>query len=95
MRYHKQWILTFSIIFYCLGICRSQTDKYEYGAEGNCGNDCVLRVLHRYGIPELPDGLFAITKDLVESGEKIISFYDMKQLLEGIGFYTKAYNHRH
>lgn len=92
MRYPGRWILTFAIIFYCIGICHSETIKYEFATEGNCGNDCVLRVLHRYGIPESPDGLLSLSKTYIENGEKIISFYDMKQLFEGIGFYTEAYN---
>jgi predicted double-glycine peptidase len=80
------------ILFNSANIYSQESRKYEYGAEGNCGNDCVLRVFHRYGVPESPDGLFDITKDLVQNGDKIISFYDMKQLFEGIGFYTEAYN---
>ena len=80
------------ILFNSANIYSQESRKYEYGAEGNCGNDCVLRVFHRYGVPESPDGLFDITKDLVQNGDKIISFYNMKQLLEGIGFYTEASN---
>jgi|GEM_PF-2559049 len=92
MKYYKQSTVFLALIYFCVGYCYSQAIKYEYGAQGNCGNDCVLRVLHRYGIPATPDGLLSITQDLVESGNKIISYYDMKQLFEGIGFYADAFN---
>jgi len=69
----------------------SQTTIYEYGDQGYCANDCVLHVLHRFGIAETPYGLFLSINDYSNDTYKLISFFDLKSYFNYLGFTAEAY----